>query len=129
MKLAILISLVLILALAGVLSKTKYVIEVKNEVLEAGIRVAATISHYSSDPSQTDDSPLITASNKQVYEGLIANNCWSFGTEVEINGKRYTVDDRMNRRYGCEYFDIWMDSADKAILAGKFQEEVRVLIK
>ena len=71
-------------------------------------RVYGTISAYNPVWWQCDSTPDITASGKKVKEGYIANNCLPFGTIVVIDGKHYEVQDRMNSRYGCEYFDILM---------------------
>ncbi len=72
------------------------------------------ISFYSSTPDQTDSSPFIAADGFRVYDGMIANNCLPFGTEIKIptlyGDKVFQVHDRMNRRYGCTKFDIWMDA-------------------
>lgn len=72
------------------------------------------ISFYSSTPDQTDSSPFIAADGFRVYDGMIANNCLPFGTEIKIptlyGDKVFQVHDRMNSRYGCAKFDIWMDA-------------------
>ena len=70
---------------------------------------------YTAEMAQTDSSPTITASNQPVQEGIVANNCLPFGTKIKVNGKIYEVHDRMNDRYGCENFDIYM--ADNAAAA------------
>ncbi len=68
---------------------------------------------YTSTPDQTDDSPFIAASGKRVFDGMIASNCFPFGTEIKIpalyGDKTFVVEDRMNKRYGCGRMDIWMD--------------------
>jgi len=60
---------------------------------------------------------------------VIANNCLPKNTEVEIEGLgRFVVLDRMNSRYGCEYFDIAMPG-DKVIEAIQFgRQEYNVII-
>jgi len=76
--------------------------------------VSAVITAYTSTPDQTDDSPFIAATGKRVYDGMIAANWLPFGTKVKIpslyGNKIFTVDDRMNARYGYGRMDIWMDS-------------------
>ena len=71
------------------------------------------ITAYSSTPGQTDDDPFTAASGKRVYDGMVANNCLRFGTKLRFpdlyGDKIFTVDDRMNSRYGCHRFDIWLD--------------------
>lgn len=106
----------------------------------------ATIYAYNSVVGQTDDTPFMTANGKKVYNGLIANNCLEFGTKVEYHDRIYTVDDRMNDRYGkwengkfcvdgkcykdCMgaplVFDIWMASH---IMADDFGVRKNVTIK
>ena len=85
------------------------------------------VTAYSSTPDQTDDSPFITASNQRVRDGIVANNCLEFGTKVEINNKEYEVQDRMNRRYDCSHFDIWMESREEALRWGK--QEHKIIVK
>lgn len=79
--------------------------------------VRAVITAYSSTEDQTDDDPFIAASGKWVYDGMIAANWLRFGTKIKIpalfGDKVFTVDDRMNPRYGFGRLDIWM-SAPKA---------------
>lgn len=76
--------------------------------------VTVVATAYSSTPDQTDDSPFIAASGKRVYDGLIAANWLPFGTRVKMpelfGDKIFTVDDRMNQRYGYSRIDIWFDA-------------------
>jgi len=86
--------------------------------------IYATIYGYSSEVSQTDDSPFITASGYNLVDSnsdTIANNCLSFGTIVVVSGvdKRYIVRDRMNSRYNCSTFDVWFPDRQSAINWGK----------
>ncbi len=108
--------------------------QVKNlQVIERGIllpiaslpspQVSKTIkvmvTAYSSTVEQTDDTPFITASNKTVREGIIANNLLPFGTKVRIpelfGDKIFEVDDRMNSRKGDYHVDIWFASKEQAV--------------
>ncbi len=94
---------------------------------------AAVLTAYSSTPDQTDDSPSTTASNKEVYDGVVANNCLSFGTKIKIpaifGDKVFTIEDRMNARYGCGNFDIWFDDQTKKKVKqfGVHRAEVEIL--
>lgn len=81
--------------------------------------VYATITAYNSEVGQTDSSPFITASGKKTTKGIVANNCIDFGTKIKIEGEIFVVEDRMNSRYGCEYYDIWMETYDEAINFGR----------
>lgn len=76
--------------------------------------LVAQVYAYNADVGQTDGNPTVMASGKTVYDGAIANNCLKFGDQVEIAGITYTVEDRMNKRYGCSAFDIFMTDFSKA---------------
>jgi len=81
--------------------------------------IKAIVSAYNPTKDQCDDDPHINAMNKKVQDGDIANNCLAFGTEVELNNKIYTVRDRMNKRYGCNHFDILVWDYKEAIEFGR----------
>lgn len=85
------------------------------------------LTAYNPVEEQCDSTPHITASGERVREGIIANNCWKFGTPVEIDGEYYKVQDRMNKRYGCEYWDILMWDYQEAREFGKQIKEVKIL--
>ena len=93
------------------------------------IKVIATA--YSSTADQTDDTPLITASGKEVADGIIANNMLPFGTKVRIpalyGNKVFTVEDRMASYKSNYHIDIWMPSTTSAINFGKKTAEIEVL--
>jgi len=86
--------------------------------------VLANLSAYNPVAAQCDSTPDITASGKKVRAGYVANNCLPFGTIVEIDGKHYEVQDRMNRRYGCKYFDILMWNEQEARTFGRQIKEI-----
>lgn len=77
--------------------------------------VRAVITAYTSTPDQTDSTPDIAASGKHVYDGMIAANWLPFGTKVKIpalyGDKIFTVDDRMNKRYGYGRMDVWLNTS------------------
>jgi len=81
---------------------------------EAKKFIVAVVTAYSSTPDQTDDTPFITANGLRVYDGLIAANWLPFGTQVKFpdlfGDKIFTVNDRMNEKYGFGRVDIWMDA-------------------
>ena len=68
---------------------------------------------------ECDSSPQINAMGKRVQLGDIANNCLPFGTQIKVGDTIYTVRDRMNSRYGCEYFDILFFDLDSAKMWGR----------
>lgn len=82
--------------------------------------VKGIITVYSSTPDQTDDSPFIAATGKYVHDGMIAANGLPFGTKIKIPAlygeKIFTVEDRMNARYGFGHFDIWMDAPRQELM-------------
>ena len=108
--------------------EVKEVLEVNFEPKEVIIVITkiVEVSAYTSDVTETDSTPFITASNQRVRDGIIANNCLEFGSIVEIEGKEYEVQDRMNKRYGCDYFDIWMSKKVDALEWGR--RELAIII-
>jgi len=88
--------------------------------------ILAEITAYNPTEEQCDSTPDITASGEKSKEGIIANNCLEFGTIVEIQGKLYEVQDRMNDKYGCEYFDILMLDKNEAINWGRRILQVKI---
>ena len=80
-----------------------------------------TITAYTSEAAQTDNSPCITANGFNLCEhGLedtVAANFLSFGTKIRIpelfGDKIFIVRDRMNTRY-TNVIDIWMLNKDDA---------------
>ena len=80
--------------------------------------IEVVVTAYSSSLDETDTTPFITASGAEVRDGVIANNCLPFGTEVQIpelfGDKVFVVEDRKNSRYGCEWFDVWYSTKAEA---------------
>jgi 3D (Asp-Asp-Asp) domain-containing protein len=94
-------------------------------------RMDVLITAYSSTVSQTDDTPFTTASNKQVVDGIVANNLLPFGTKIkfpELYGdKVFVVEDRMHKRKSDNQFDIWFNSYEDAVQFGVQETYVEVL--
>jgi 3D (Asp-Asp-Asp) domain-containing protein len=86
----------------------------KNGQKQPNMVVRSVITAYTSTPDQTDDTPFIAANGAHVYDGMIAANWLPFGTKVKIpdiyGDKVFTVEDRMNERYGFGRMDVWMDA-------------------
>ena len=78
-------------------------------------QVLASITAYTPRVEETDSTPFITASGETVRNGIIANNCLPLHSVVEIEGNKYVVLDRMNSRYGCGFYDIFMWDLDEAL--------------
>lgn len=91
----------------------------------------ASVSAYTSDPGETDDEPLITASGTTVDEETIAcPSRLAFGTIVRIQGKDYECRDRMNKRYREKnHLDIWMKTKAEALQFGRKTLEVQVILQ
>jgi len=98
---------------------------------EAIKKIKVVITAYSSTPDQTDDSPFTTASNKQVRDGIVANNMLPFGTKIRIpslyGDKVFVVEDRMNRKKSNYHIDIWMPDRQSALNFGVKTVEIEVL--
>lgn len=94
-------------------------------------KLVVSLSAYTSTVDQCDDDPFIAASGKRVYDGMIAVNGLPMGTKIKIpslfGDKIFTVDDRMNARYGVGNMDIWMDtSRAEALKFGRKNVEVEI---
>ena len=85
---------------------------------------------YSSTSDQTDSDPLIAASGKRVYDGMIAANFLPFGTEVKIpeifGDKVFVVEDRMHRKYS-DRVDIWFSTRKQAVEYGLREVKIQIL--
>lgn len=88
--------------------------------------LTARATAYSSSPAQTDSTPCVTATgydvclNYALYgaDNTIASNFLPIHSVIKIpelyGDKLFVVRDRMNRRYGHSYIDIWMPTYSKA---------------
>lgn len=75
-------------------------------------------------------TPGVTmASGKKVYVGAIACPIkYEFGTKIEVNGKIYTCEDTMAKRFrDGEYFDIYFDDINDALNFGRKQLNYKVI--
>jgi 3D (Asp-Asp-Asp) domain-containing protein len=88
------------------------------------------ITAYSSTPEETDDTPFITASGKEVRDGIVAANFLPIGTKIRIpelfGDKVFVVEDRMHPRI-TDVIDIWMPTKDEAKQFGKVYSEIEIL--
>lgn len=89
------------------------------------------VTAYSSTPEETDDTPFITASGKEVRWGIIAANFLEFGTQVQIpelfSEEVFVVEDRMHRRFS-DRVDIWMPSKNEAKQFGINRAQILTLV-
>jgi 3D (Asp-Asp-Asp) domain-containing protein len=95
--------------------------------------VMMKITAYSSEESQTDSTPLVTASGKHVADGIVANNLLPFGAKVRIptlyGDKVFVVQDRMNKKKSDYHLDIWMPDTKQAMNFGSQIAYVEILSK
>lgn len=89
--------------------------------------IEATVTGYTSDESETDTSPFTTANQTDVREGIIAcPRSIPFGTLVEVDGRQYECQDRMNKRFD-DRFDIWFKTKAEAFGWGKRKVEIKII--
>ncbi len=93
--------------------------------------VQVVVTAFSSSPDETDSTPFITASGKTTGDGILANNCLPFGTEVKIpelfGDKVFVVEDRKHSRYSCNWLDVWYPTKAEAKQFG-LQRDVEALV-
>jgi 3D (Asp-Asp-Asp) domain-containing protein len=81
-------------------------------------RLTVRASAYSSTRDQTDNDPFTTASGTKVHIGTVACNGLPFGTKIRIpdyfGDQVFTVEDRMNQKWGNKRIDIWMTTRAQA---------------
>jgi len=101
------------------------------ESLKPTTKYYMIITAYSSTEDQTDSTPFITASQKQVADGIVANNMLPFGTNVKIpelyGDKIFTVEDRMHYRKGYYHLDIWFPTREEAKNFGVKKAHIEII--
>jgi 3D (Asp-Asp-Asp) domain-containing protein len=99
----------------------------KEEEAPQNAKIEAEFTAYSKGDGYTPGTTM--ASTKEVYEGAVAcPSKYDFGTKIKVNGKTYTCEDRMAKRFrDGEYFDIYMESQDEALRFGRQQLEYEVI--
>ncbi len=105
------------------------------KIEKPSFKVAKTIkmvvTAYSSTPEQTDNTPFVTASGKNVADGIVANNMLPFGSKVRIpelyGNKVFVVEDRMHQRKGKYHLDIWFPEYSQAKKFGAKITRIEVL--
>jgi 3D (Asp-Asp-Asp) domain-containing protein len=88
------------------------------------------VTAYTSDPDETSDHPLITASGGLVSDGIVAANFLPFGTQIQIpalfGDKVFVVEDRTSPKFGGRV-DIWMPTYSKALNFGIQSAQIVIL--
>ncbi len=99
--------------------------------LEVVKKIKMVVTAYSSTPEQTDDTPFITASGKNVADGIVANNMLPFGARIRIpelySDKIFVVEDRMHQRKGKYQLDIWFPEYSQAKSFGAKVASIEIL--
>ena len=110
----------------GLYEQPFIMLEAQNASLFVENKTFGVVSAYNSFENQTDSTPCIGAGGYICGRNdVVANNCLDLGTIIEIDGKFYEVQDRMNKRYGCDHYDIFMDKdLQKAKEFGRQELEV-----
>ena len=90
-------------------------------------KMEAEFTAYSAGDGYTPGT--VMASTQEVYEGAMAcPSKYDFGTKIKVNGKIYTCEDRMAKRFrDGEYFDIYMHSQEEALSFGRQKLEYEVI--
>ena len=92
-------------------------------------KLSVTTTAYSSELSQTDATPFVTASGTTVRHGVVAANFLPIGTKIKIpalyGDETFVVEDRMNARY-AERLDIWMETRGEAKTFGVRRLEIEI---
>jgi 3D (Asp-Asp-Asp) domain-containing protein len=88
------------------------------------------VTGYSSDPSQTDSTPFVTAKGTFVRDGIVATNLLPFGAKIKIpeiyGDKIFVVEDRMHPR-NVNYVDVWFPTYQEAKSFGVKRTYIEVL--
>jgi hypothetical protein len=88
-------------------------------VVDSPKRFTAEVTAYSSSPDETSGDPLITASGREVYDGLVAcPRKFPFGTRSRIGSRIYTCWDCLHARFDHR-FGSWKPSKQEALQFGR----------
>lgn len=96
--------------LAHTENRFTYVKEVKAQEVDFK-EVTAYITGYNTVPEQTDDTPCIAASGKNICGGIKTIACpriYPFGTVIEVDSIFYVCEDRLATKYD-DRFDVNCD--------------------
>ena len=92
--------------------------------------VTTTVTAYSSEVAQTDDTPYVTASGTRVRDGVVAANWLPIGTKVRIpdlfGEQVFTVEDRMHSRH-TNRLDVWFPTRAEAVQFGARKAQIEIL--
>ena len=112
---------------------SKFVAENHKRINTYKVKRTLTVTAYSPERNQTDDTPNITATNNRVRPGIVAvsrdlfDKGWVFGKKVYIKGMGiFTIDDLMHQRKRNQV-DIFMPDTSQALEFGRQQRDVYLL--
>ena len=92
--------------------------------------VTITVTAYSSEVAQTDDTPYVTASGTRVRDGVVAANWLPIGTKVRIpdlfGDQVFVVEDRMHSRH-ANRLDVWFPTRAEAVQFGARKTQIEIL--
>ena len=92
--------------------------------------VTTTVTAYSSEVAQTDDTPYTTASGTRVRQGVVAANWLPIGTKVRIpdlfDDQVFVVEDRMHSRH-TNRLDVWFPTRAEAVQFGARKAQIEIL--
>ncbi|MDD2658033.1 MAG: hypothetical protein PHD04_05335 [Candidatus Pacebacteria bacterium] len=108
-------------AVSLIIHSSAFAVSANPETGKNANQIEVELTAYSSTESQTDSTPLISASGKTVHDGMVAANFLPFGTKIKIpslfGDKIFTVGDRMNKRFQNR-IDVWFSNTEAAIKFG-----------
>ena len=102
------------------MDRTAEITSVTAEGVSSAETIRTTVTGYSSDPAQTDETPCISASGYDICENpekknVVAANFLKIGTKVTIpdlfGDKVFTVEDRMHSRFSDRVDILFPDRA------------------
>lgn len=112
---------------------SKFVSENHRKISAIKPKRTLTVTAYSPERGQTDNTPHITASNNRVRPGIVAvsrdlfDKGWVFGKKIYIKGLGvFTIDDLMANRKQNQ-IDVFMFNTKQALEFGRQQRDVYLL--
>ncbi len=113
-RFAVVVGIIFIVGLAVasffIPSNYSYVSQVEAHELSYEV-VTAYVTGYNLVPSQTDSTPCIGASGKNLCgrrDTMACPRAYAFGTAVEVDGRIYSCEDRLHKKYD-DRFDVNCD--------------------
>ncbi len=124
--------------LSGLMEAACLAQEIDDMRAELGARVGSrsrtlAVTAYTASPDETDESPVLTASNRPVRLGTVAvsqdlyKNGWSFGKKVYIDSLGvYEINDLVGSQHKRR-IDVFMNDRTKALRFGIQSRKITLL--